>query len=293
MTGARIAGFRTATDPRPDGHTPRSGTAPGRRALSPDGSDRGADPPTIVVRLLGRFTVTVADQPIDLTPSQSAIVAYLALCRPAVHRFRLAADLWPESPERRAGGNLRSTLSRMPAAIRGAVVNEGSFVSLVGCACDLDLATAAEERLRGGDASAAVDVSDAMIDCLAAELLPGWYEDWVVFAQERHRQVRLHALEQISRDLSVRGQHLRAIETALIAVEADPLRESSNRTLVEAFLHEGNRTEALRHFATYCELLDRELGLVPSPELVALVAPPCGDPGDPAARRQGGGSLRS
>jgi DNA-binding SARP family transcriptional activator len=56
-------------------------------------------------------------------------------------------------------------------------------------------------------------------------------------------------------------------------VGADPLRESAQRVLVEAHLAEGNRSEALRLYAEHRDLVRRELGVEPSPELTALVAP--------------------
>ena len=39
----------------------------------------------------------------------------------------------------------------------------------------------------------------------AMELLPGWYDDWVIFERERIRQQLLHALEILSRRLVSRG----------------------------------------------------------------------------------------
>ena len=52
---------------------------------------------------------------------------------------------------------------------------------------------------------------------------------------------------------------------------AEPLRESAQRTLIEAHLAEDNWVEAQRILHAYRALLDRELGVAPSRELVGLV----------------------
>ena len=51
----------------------------------------------------------------------------------------------------------------------------------------------------------------------------------------------------------------------MMAVSAEPLRESAQRTLIEAHLAEGNRVEGRRTFEAYRDILDRELGTQPDP----------------------------
>jgi hypothetical protein len=54
---------------------------------------------------------------------------------------------------------------------------------------------------------------------LIGEPLPGWYEDWLLGARERHHELRLRALETLCQ-LQVRpGRHREAIEAGLIAVQ--------------------------------------------------------------------------
>jgi DNA-binding SARP family transcriptional activator len=58
-------------------------------------------------------------------------------------------------------------------------------------------------------------------------------------------------------------------------VSSEPLRESAQRALIEAHLAEGNLCEALRSFATYASLLDRELSVAPPQDLTAALAGGC------------------
>jgi DNA-binding SARP family transcriptional activator len=60
----------------------------------------------------------------------------------------------------------------------------------------------------------------------------------------------------------------------MMAVTAEPLRESAQRVLIEAHLAEGNWVEGRRSFEAYRDLLDHELGVQPEPELAALVRRP-------------------
>jgi len=75
------------------------------------------------------------------------------------------------------------------------------------------------------------------------ELLPGWYDDWVIVGRERLRQRLLHAVETLSRELVRGGRCAQAVEAALVVVNAEPFRESAHRVLIEAHLAEGNWVE--------------------------------------------------
>jgi len=106
---------------------------------------------------------------------------------------------------------------------------------------------------------------------LSLDLLPGWYDEWVLTEAESWRQLRLHALEALSVRLSAVACHSEAIMAALAAVSADPLRESARSVLIRAYLAEGNRSDALREFDRYRHLLRRSLGVEPAAALRALV----------------------
>jgi len=60
-------------------------------------------------------------------------------------------------------------------------------------------------------------------------------------------------------------------------VAQEPLRESAHRLVVEAHLADGNVCEAIRQYRLYARLLDRHLGLEPSPRMSALVGGRVGD----------------
>jgi SARP family transcriptional regulator, regulator of embCAB operon len=108
---------------------------------------------------------------------------------------------------------------------------------------------------------------------LAAELLPDWYDDWVVAAGESWRQLRLHAMEALAGHLAAARRYGEAAAAAVAAVAAEPLRESAHTALITVHLAEGNRSEAVRQYHRYAQLLRAELGVEPTPAMRRLLAP--------------------
>jgi DNA-binding SARP family transcriptional activator len=106
------------------------------------------------------------------------------------------------------------------------------------------------------------------------QLLPGWYDDWVIFERERLRQRILHGLEALSSHLCAGGRVAESVDAALQAVHLEPLRETAQRVLITAHLAEGNHVEARRALAAYGRLLHDELGLRVSADLTDLVRVP-------------------
>jgi len=135
------------------------------------------------------------------------------------------------------------------------------------------MATIAARLLDPERAPLPLDAS--LADLAGAELLPDWYDDWVLLAQERIRQLRLHALEALALRLASVGRYGEAVDAALVAVQAEPLRESAHRTLIAVHLGEGNQVEALRHYHRYRELVHTALGANPSAKMEELVGAAC------------------
>jgi len=106
---------------------------------------------------------------------------------------------------------------------------------------------------------------------LDAELLPGWYQEWVVVERERVHMQQVHGLELLCARLTRDGRYYEAVEAGLAAVRAEPLRESARCLLIGAHLASGNTAEALRQYELFRATLHRELGLQPSPHMEDLV----------------------
>ena len=115
------------------------------------------------------------------------------------------------------------------------------------------------------------DLVAANILPLSLDLLPEWYDDWVILEAEDWRQLRLHALEALSVAFVRKRCFPAAISSAIATVKGDPLRESARLALVKAHLAENNQSEAIREFHRYRALLQDELGLEPSSDFVRFM----------------------
>jgi DNA-binding SARP family transcriptional activator len=223
------------------------------------------------VTLLGGFGVGLGEETVvDLPRGVQRLIAYLGLAhRPA--RAAVAGQLWPDVPEDQAHGSLRSALWRLQKAAPGMVDMTGGALGLArGVRVDVrETARWAQRVLDPRE-----DVPDGVPGDveLRGELLPGWYDDWVVPERERLRQLRLYALEALADGLARHGRYGEAVEAAHDAVQIEPLRETAHRTLVRIHLAEGNLVEAVRAYESFRALLAAELGVSPSPRMEALLA---------------------
>jgi DNA-binding SARP family transcriptional activator len=232
---------------------------------------RHDQPIRAVVHLFGGPYVTVDGHQRAVPEGSKRLLALVALSHERVGRRYAADTLWPVGDDGRAAGNLRSALWRLRGAGIDVVCCDKWSLSLVtGVRVDARDLGAWADRVTGGRPWPD-DLARVHLDTDALDLLPGWYDDWTILERERLRQRLLRALESLSALLSRAGRHADAVESALAAVCAEPLRESAQRALVEAYLAERNWCEARRALDAYRDLLARELGVAPSADLTALV----------------------
>ncbi|GAA5194000.1 hypothetical protein GCM10023322_57310 [Rugosimonospora acidiphila] len=218
--------------------------------------------------LLGGFRLLHDGKPMAVPRGLQRTIALIGL-RPGATRTHLAGLLWPDTPEERALSSLRTALWRLRQDRACPIVTAGDTVRLHPMVhVDVDeLVRAATEVNHGDDPRRATPV-------LAAgrhDLLPGWYDDWVLLERERIRQLRLHLLDETARAHLRAGEHGAALQAALEAIAAEPLRETPHRLVVETHLAEGNAYEALHAFYVYRDLLLRELQLEPSAAMYGLI----------------------
>lgn len=241
-------------------------------AIGPDDKDAGWR-----LRLFDGFTVTRDGCPVALGLREQRLLALLALAgdRP---RSYLSGVLWPESTERRAKGSLRVAVWNLERSVHGLVVADRTRLRLAAdVTTDLAEFLACAEQVvhcseRGAQPPAGLlDGSPRAL--LAGDLLPGWYDDWVLAERSRIQQLQLRALEAATTQLTTCGRTGSALTTAMAARAMEPLRESAHRALISLHIADGNYHEALRVYHGFRILLARELGVAPSAHLDELVGP--------------------
>jgi DNA-binding SARP family transcriptional activator len=237
-----------------------------------DGPDLVAPDRAIRLGLLEGFQLECAGGELDLPLSSQRVLAFLALQLRPQSRCYVAATLWMDCSEERAGASLRSALWRINRCGHPLVAADTRALRLMpDVVVDLrESARSAQKVVRGEVKGGAVRVDELN----AGDLLPGWYDEWVVTEREHFRQLRLHALEKLCEQLTDEARFGEAVEAGQAAVAGEPLRESAHRVLIRAYLTEGNRGEALRQYEACQRVLRHELGIDPSPITQALLASP-------------------
>ena len=173
---------------------------------------------------------------------QQRLITALAIHGPRPRSY-LVGLLWPESRESLAMESLRASIHLVTRQVPGLLVNSGAELSLNDLV-DVDLhrvRSCIRELRQTGLNGNAVSSLNLLRD---AELLPGWYEDWVLFEQSRLRQDRLRAFHIIGRESLTRCDFDVALEASEAALELEPLYESAVGLLIQALSQQGNNAAA-------------------------------------------------
>jgi DNA-binding SARP family transcriptional activator len=228
----------------------------------------------LTLTLLHGFNLTVDLEPVAMIWSAQRLLAFLALDGRPLGRGYVAGALWPETTGLKANANLRTSLWRVHRSCHQLINASAQQLTLrSNVAVDVRQAESLARRLL--DRSTACDeiLTAHTRAALSADILPDWYDDddWLLIEREQFHQLRLHALEAMSERLILAARFGEAVDAALAAIRAEPLRESAHTVLIKAHLGAGNRWAAVRQY-NYCQqLLRDEIGLEPSTELRCLL----------------------
>jgi DNA-binding SARP family transcriptional activator len=235
------------------------------------------------LHLLGDWLLTAGDcetgatEQIELPSGPQHLIAFLAL-NGRCARTHAAATLWPDRTDEVASARLRAVLWRLRhrhAGVPAVLTIHDSWLALApDVVVDVHrFRDGAELLIHGADcgSDAAEEAATAVLN--SSELLPGWYDDWVLAARERLQHLRLSALDALANRRRSQGRWYDALEAARAATSIEPLHESAHRTIVQTHLDNGDVVEAVRHYQKFRALLDHELGLPPS-ELFRELAEP-------------------
>ncbi|MGF9662327.1 BTAD domain-containing putative transcriptional regulator [Arthrobacter crystallopoietes] len=199
---------------------------------------------------------------------QQRLIAALALLGSQPRPY-LSGLLWPESSEKQASGSLRAAVWTISQQLPGLLVSDNLRLGLA--------------------QSVHVDVSDFLLDTAGAttgvtrgnrldlrgraDLLPGWYDDWVLEEQEQFQRRRLSALETMAENMLARGETPGALDAAWAALRIDPLAGNAMRLLLRAQLQEGNHAGVLSAYRDFSLRMRNEFGARLPADITAIVSP--------------------
>ncbi len=228
------------------------------------------------VRLLGQFDVRVDGEhiPIASRPSES-LFAYLILHAGKLHRReKLAGLLWPVSTERNARNNLRQALWRVRKALgEGEGEAEeyliaGNFAIGFNTSSDYHLDVAAIEAPLRADCS-----TEELIAALAqygGELLPGFYEQWVLLRRDQVLGVYHHKMGILLDRLIEDARWNEAIQWGERWISTGQYPEPAYRAMMLAYYGLGDTPALVAVYERCLQALGDELGVVPSQDTMDL-----------------------
>ncbi len=224
------------------------------------------------IRLLGQFDVRRDGTPVDIPsrPAQS-LLAYLAL-HPGTpqRREKLAGLFWPDAAEANARSNLRAALWRIRKSLEGGPPAEPGYLLVDEIALAFDpradfwLDAAALERRLDEGASAAELVE--VVSVYRGELLPGFYDEWVVLERERLQALFEHKMKRLLDRLVAEQRWSEALELGERWIALGHTPEPAYRALMAAHAGLGDLSSVAAAFQRCAEALWRELGVEPSEE---------------------------
>ena len=230
------------------------------------------------VRLLGQFDVRRDGTPINI-PARAAqsLLAYLLLTAGTMHRReKLAGLVWADTTDETARKNLRHELWRLRQAIEiqsprkktipYLSVDEIAIGFNVESAYWLDVARVLKSATPRTSA-------DNLIETLAlyrGELLPGFYDDWILLERERVRAVFEQKMTRLL-ELLIEGERWQDIldwGERWIALGQTP--ELAYRALMIAYDAQGDQAKVAATFQRCVAALHNDLGVKPSQETQTL-----------------------
>ena len=224
------------------------------------------------VRLIGKFDIKCDNKSVTLSSrAAQSLFAYLILTAGTLHRReKLAGMLWPDESESKARTYLRNELWR----IRKVLPNSSNIEYLLAdnltvgfnqsYVYSLDVA-----RLKNlSDTDSAEELIQALSN-YQGELLPGFYEDWVILERE-HLQILFEKKLALLLEILEREQRWNDIlEWAERWISLGLGPEIAFRSLMIAYESLGDKTMVASTYKRCVEVL-RQLDLEPSEETRAL-----------------------
>jgi DNA-binding SARP family transcriptional activator len=197
-----------------------------------------------------------------------------------LHRERLAAVFWGDSPTFTARKNLRNTLWRLRQTLESVGVEISQYlhiteenVAFIDSGpywLDTEYFTAITSRyasLKGDELSAeqAAELAKA-VALYRGDLLEGVYEDWFLYDRERLRLAYLDALYKLILYHKTDGSHEQGIDYGERMLALDPTREKVHRQLMVLHWLAGNPYAALAQYKRCAQILQEEMGIQPMEE---------------------------
>jgi DNA-binding SARP family transcriptional activator len=209
------------------------------------------------------------------TRKTSTVLARLALLPNRDHpREELVELLWPDEDPNATRPRLRQALAVLRRVLEPEGVPEGSVLIADRSNVRLNSEAATTDLREFQDAlqvAARSVVPEDRVQSLSravalyrGDLLPGFYDDWIIPERERLADAHLNALSRLANSHAEVGDINAAIDAMRRAVAADVLREESHCNLMRFYAATGRTSDVMRQFGELERVLKEQLSTAPS-----------------------------
>ncbi|MBE9029493.1 NACHT domain-containing protein [filamentous cyanobacterium LEGE 11480] len=227
------------------------------------------------INLFGYLKLTFEQQTIVGLQSEryQSLLAYIVLQTQSPQpRSQLASVFWPDVSDQKAKANLRRALSRikkvLPQADRFLQVTPNTVHWQPQLPCWLDVAEfeaqVAQAAVQQADPSRQIATLKAAISLYQDGLLLTCYDNWIEPIRHRLHQHVIQALAELGRLLGEVGDDSEAIAYTQQLLQLDPLNESACLMLMQLYVGQGERVNALQLYQQFASRLKQEIGIVTS-----------------------------
>jgi len=234
------------------------------------------------VHCFGQFRLLVDDEPVRMQNKAQKkpvemLKALIALGGNGVGESRITDMLWPDTDADLAHHSFKVNLHRLRRLIgTDSVVRHGGRLSLEPQLVWWDARMFEQDRMqamqtfRAGDFSTTLDHIQRLLRLYSAPFLPEDDMTCIYASRERYRNQLMGLLGDLGNTLYNAGDYTTSAQLYRAGLDIDPLMEALTQGLLRCYLKLRQPAQALRTYDHCCELLQRELGLKPSPDTKAL-----------------------
>lgn len=228
-------------------------------------------PPRLRVHLFGQFRIENGANSVRLPTRQiQLLLAYVVLHPEAHSREKLAGLLWGDVTDAQARHSLRTAINALRKCLGGRILFSDRETVQVSTSYPLWVDVHEFEKGVKGLAAAPPTHAEAVLNLYQGDLLPDFYDDWILPEREHYRQHYLDALLQLAYRMRALTEYAHAIELAHRVLVSDPANERGHQQLIFCYMAAGDRTAALKQYEECQRRLQEELAAEPSPETTAL-----------------------
>jgi len=227
----------------------------------------------LYLNLLGGFEASTDTSAVALEFPRKKAAALLAVLASPVGRRRsrdeLCGLLWGNFADEQARDSLRQALfvirKTIPQRVGLLATGDTLVLNTEHIATDVDSFEAAA-------ANASTDGLERAFELYTGEFLQGFalreaeFESWISAERRRLENLALSVMGRLLMHYRRASRHDAAIQVAGRALDIDPLQEDIHRTLIQCYIAVGRGGQARLQYQKCADLLERDLGIVPSLE---------------------------